>query len=184
MGLRRANIGCGSIQPDGWDNYDLRSCEHIAPLVWDIKEPASDLAAMYDYAVCSFMLQELSFHELPGALGNIAAILKPAGVLRVMVPDVLAAFSAYLTGDETWFPQDERSGRIDGKFCSYITWFGTVRSVFTEGYLTSLLAGTGFVNIHPVGFRRTYYQDLEPGLVELDDREREALIFEAARGLS
>lgn len=175
--MKRANIGCGSIQPDGWDNYDVRSAD--PPLVWDIREPAPDLAGRYDYAVCSFMLQELDFHELPDAIVNIAGVLKPGGGLRVLVPDVLRAVTVYMQGDEGWFPQDERTGGLDAKFCTYVTWFGTVRSVFTQTYLWNLLEGNGFRQARQVDVGRSWFTD--DGIAELDSRPKEALIFEARK---
>jgi predicted SAM-dependent methyltransferase len=168
--VSRLNIGCGSVRPDDWDNLDLDD--------WDIRQPRGG-ANQYDYAVCSFMLQELDFHELPGALRNLRAVLKPGGVLRVLVPNIEAAIFAFRARDEEWFPQDDRTGGLDAKFCTYVTWYGTCRSVFTRRYLEQLLVGAHFDAWAEVGFGQSQLSDRT--VVALDSRPKEALIFEARK---
>lgn len=185
--MMRANVGCGTQMPDGWDNFDIMGAEAY---FWDVRCPMDSwnlnqndgkhpVTNRYDYVVSSFALQELDFHELPKALDNLYAILKPGGALRILVPNVMLPFKALLEHNEKWFPQDERSGGLDGKFCSYVTWFGTVRSVFTAGYLTELFCKGQWSRIGPsvYGDTRTAY----PGIVELDSRPKEALVFEALK---
>jgi predicted SAM-dependent methyltransferase len=170
--MNRVNIGCGSIRPEGWTNVDVE--------LWDVRQPPPDAYRdAFSSAVCSFAIQELDFHELPVALQNIKAVLKPWGVLRVLVPDIAKARRAYHRGDRAWFPQDERTGSIDAAYCTYLTWFGTVKSVFTPIYLRELLDGAGFVGVHAMPYGWTDSDD--PTIVELDSRRKEALIFEARR---
>ena len=171
MVLTRANIGCGSIQPGDWYNLDM-GLLHDAQN-WDVRRPwlGPDL---FDYAVCSFMLQELNHHEIPGALENMMAILKPGGTLRILVPDVRNAIDAYQRADEAWFPQDDRTGGLEAKFCTMLTWYGTVRSVFSRGYLQDLCRPYG--SVHCCAFRETVSG--HPGIIDLDSRKKEALIVE------
>ena len=126
------------------------------------------------------MLQELDFHELPGALVNIRAILKPKGVLRVMVPDFERAIYAYGKHDESWFPQDERTGGLDEKYCTYLTWYGTVRSLFTPRYMENLLRTAGFSDVVMCQQERSKFAP-ETDITALDDRPKEAMIFEAIK---
>jgi predicted SAM-dependent methyltransferase len=179
--LRRANVGCGSIQPEGWDNYDSGQPWDVeGALYWDVNQRLSlgnFVVDYYDYAVCSFMLQELNHHEIPGALENMMAILKPGGTLRILVPNIVNAIYAYQHKEEGWFPQDDRSGDLDGKFCTYICWFGTVRSVFTREYLYALADPFGDVFGMPYG--ETFTGDST--ITELDSRPKEALIVEVQK---
>jgi hypothetical protein len=179
---KRANIGCGSIQPEGWMNFDdnLES----GAFLWDIRKPLTggDFREYFEFAVCSFMLQELDHHELPGALANIREVLQEGGVLRVMVPDALRAYAAYERGSVGWFPQSDETGDIDAKFCSYVTWYGTSKSIFTPQYLETMLRKAGFDMIRQAHFG---YSPLTPpdgfDYCCLDTRFRESLIFEAMR---
>jgi predicted SAM-dependent methyltransferase len=185
--LRRANIGCGSIQPGDWDNYDSGQPWDVeGALYWDVREPFAhaintqddgELLAVFDYAVCSFMLQELNHHEIPGALANMMAILKPGGTLRILVPHLMRAFRFFHDGKEEWFPQDERTGDLDAKFCCYLTWYGTVRSVFTPHYLLTLADQHGHTEW--VGYEET--RSPHASIVKLDSRPKEALIVEVTK---
>jgi predicted SAM-dependent methyltransferase len=185
VGLMRANIGA-QRPVEGWINFDIAPLDEADPAVvgtpyvaWDVRtECYRDFIDEFDYAVCSFMLQELDFHELPGALENIRAILKPGGWLRVLVPDIVRAFNRYRQREETWFPQDERTGGLDEKFCTYVTWFGTSKSVFTHWYMSNLLRGAGFeARSASIGYTSCTYR----GITELDSRPKEALVMEGCK---
>src|SRR6476619_454039 len=171
----RFNVGCGDDRPGDWDNYDITE---DAPLYWDIREPLETLDR-YDYGVMSFMLQELDFHELPDALANVRAALKTGGVVRILVPDIRKAFAAWICEDEEWFPQDDRTGGIDAKFCTYLTWYGTSKSVFTPAYLQAILARPGLTEPPECNYGRSNTPC--SGMVGLDSRPREAMVFEATR---
>lgn len=170
MELTRANIGCGSVKPDGWWNVDTKQ--------WDIRlEPRPAHHDRYESAVMNHVLNHLDHHELPPALSNVGMILLPGGTLRVMVPDFLAAVDAYQQSDERWFPQDERTGKIDAKLCTYITWFGTQKSVFTARYLQALLIQAGYRDVTTCRFKQTCSNDRH--ITDLDDREHESIFMEA-----
>jgi hypothetical protein len=175
---RRANIGCGSIQPADWFNFDVEI--GTGAMWWDVRKPLTGASfnGYFEYAVCSFMLQELDHHEIPGGLENIAATIKKGGVLRILVADIMKAVSAYQAHDEEWFPQDSRTGGLEAKFCTYLTWYGTARSVFTVNYLCSMMLKTGlFSAIKGCPFGETAFcSDLE--ITSLDARLPEALIVE------
>jgi predicted SAM-dependent methyltransferase len=180
----RLNIGCGSIRPEGWlnvdrEDWDVRYRAYVCDLGLGphVRPNCATASELADYAVCSFMLQELNHHEIPGAVENMMAILKPGGTLRVLVPNVMRAFHYYNTDQEAWFPQDERTGGLAAKFCTYITWFGTVRSVFNPPYLRAMLEPHG--HVWQATFRETRTQ--HEGIVELDSRENEAMIMEVTK---
>jgi predicted SAM-dependent methyltransferase len=169
VGLTRANVGCGSIRPQKWANID--------PHNWDIRMPARAAhCRLYRSAVMNHVLDHLDHHELVPALANVRDILQPGGVLRVMVPDLMEAFYAYQQHQEEWFPQDERTGDLDAKFCTYITWFGTQKSVFTRPYLQRVLEAAGFRDVKACRFQQTWSDDER--ITELDDRQFESIFME------
>jgi predicted SAM-dependent methyltransferase len=178
----RANIGCGSIQPQGWWNFDVDS-ESVGGFHWDVRKPISGahFDDFFDYAVSSFSLNELTHHELPVALRNIRQILKPGGVLRILVPNLLSAIDAWEDGDEDWFPQDDRTGGLAAKFCTFVTWFGTVRSVFTPTYLIEIVREAFESEAYECVFGVSALTAPDSGITDLDSREKEALIMEVMK---
>ena len=167
--MRRANLGCGIIRPDSWDNYDIDE--------WDVRDPFPMHLGVYDYAVANHLLGALDYDELPVALVNIRDVLKPGGVLRVIVSDITGGFHAYNRNDMDWFPYDHRMDDIDVRFCTWLTWFGTHRSVFTVNYLESLLDEAGYSDTFIVSYKVSH--SALAGICDLDDRETESMFVEA-----
>jgi predicted SAM-dependent methyltransferase len=168
--VKRANLGAGSIRPDGWDNYDLGN--------WDLRQRLP-LKEVYDYAVANHVLSALDHHELPVALRNIRHTLRPGGVLRVMDMDVAAGVEAWQQHNETWFPQDERIVGVDARFCTWATWFGTHKSIFTHEYLETLLDEAGFSYTYITEYKESPTKT--DGITDLDDRQVESLFMEAVK---
>jgi hypothetical protein len=145
---------------------------------WDVRYPCpSAVPRTYDYVVANHLLSQLDHHDVKKALVNIRSVIKPGGTLRVMDIAVEPGLTALLDEDEDWFPQDDRTGGLDAKFCTWLTWFGTRKSVFTAFYMRELLEEAGFSEVRAVRFRQTWTP--APDVVDLDDREHESLFFEA-----
>lgn len=190
--MERMNLGCGVIQPEGWINVDVDTdhfnTEDENHAYLDVRSTNFSTVARrenwlgnIDYIVANHVLSDIGHHELVLAMANIRALLRTGGVLRILVPDILRAVEALMTEDEDWFPQDERTGGIDAKFCTFVPWFGEAKSVFTYGYLLELLRLAGFSDVSlPCECGETQF-GLKPGITDLDDRCREALIVEALR---
>lgn len=174
--MKRANIGAERYV-NGWDNFDIVGGAGMHH--WDIRKPWDVENPGYDYAVCNHVLNHLDHHELLPALTNMRNILRPYGTLRIMVPNLLGAIAARTAGDRSWFPQDERIRTLDAALCTYITWFGTQKSVFTPGYLVDLIWEAGFSSVSQVDFEVTASNHM--GIMDLDDRENESLFMEAVR---
>lgn len=187
------NFGCGSVQPDGWVHVDKELSgpvhawrkEHAGAPVdgrWelDIREGLpSGWGDSFDYIVANHSLSDLTFHELPDALKELHRVLKPGGVLRVLVPDFEGAIKAYYLRDREWFPQGPDLEEVDERFCTFVTWFGTVGSVFTGQYLYDLLHEAGFVWTWDIG--RGFTLTEFPEIVDLDGDRTTAMIWEARK---
>lgn len=168
------NAGCGSVQPSGWVNVDRQ----------DFGQPhAADFALGTEWGdgtfkgiVCNHSIQESTYDETPKALRELRRILAADGLIRILVPDVTAAVSAYQNGDIGWFPVNDNEPTLDDKFCVYLNWFGTARSLYTNERLIDVLERAGYTHITP----RQLGESEDPKLASLDDRGPEhPLIYEA-----
>jgi SAM-dependent methyltransferase len=205
-GMNRANIGCGPIRPFGWDNFDVE-VDHPAATCnvryWDVTEPLitadyrlwddygnyypdgrgrvtrveGPVRHRYDYAVANHLLNHLAPGDVMRALSNIRETLKPGGTLRVMVPDLIRAISAYMRDEPDWFPLGDVVEGLDARFCTYITWHGTQRSVFTAALLAQQLETAGFSDVWRSPIGETFSH--RPEITSLDDRGGESIIMEA-----
>lgn len=185
--MKRMNLGCGSVQPEGWINVDGSLETRPVCMYLNVLNPNfDDLAASVggvdlDYIVCNHMLSDLDWHQLPVALRNIASMLKPGGLLRILVPDALAMFEAYARGDARWFPQSDATPGLEQKFCTMVTWYGSVKSVFTPGYVYELLSDAGFAQSVEVIVGETLLGSPYPGITDLDGDRTTCLVFEGLK---
>ena len=176
----RVNFGCGSVQPDGWvnvDNVDYGQA-HVADVLGGLPFETGTV----DYIVANHSLSDLDHRQLGRALSELHRILVAGGVLRILVPDLLAAFDAYQRNDRAWFPLGDDLPLIDERLCTFVGWFGTAKSQWTYGYAWRLLHDAGFISTEKaIAHLPT---SLSPGgseIATLDDREVQALIVEARK---
>jgi predicted SAM-dependent methyltransferase len=175
----RLNWGCGPRGVPGWFNSDIRPGEAVDH-VGDIRDGLPLAAASVEYAVTMHGLQDLSVRDLTPALGELHRVLKPGGLLRVSVPDLDRAIRAYLDGDRGYFYiRDEEASSLGGKLSYQMTWYGSVRSLFTFDFLEELLLKAGFREVHRCAFGQTRSPD--PAITALDNRPRESLFVEAVK---
>ena len=175
----RLNWGCGDHTRPGWINSDIKEGPGI-DLVGDIRRGLPLASESVDYAVSVHALPELSYPELVPALEELLRVLKPQGVLRLVLPDLDKAVRAYAAGDEDYFALVAGDATTPGgRFVTQILWYGYSRSLFTADFTAELLAKAGFTEIavcepHQTGSRF-------PDIVELDNREGESFYVEATR---
>lgn len=172
----RINVGCGPVQPEGWENVDVLDWgqPHVADM---LHLPFPDGVA--DYCVTNHALQMLPWPDLVPALGELRRVTRPGGWLRALVPDLMGACEAYVNGDAAWFPiADSIEDTIDGKLCVYVTQAGATRSVFTSRWLLDLCRRAGW-DRPVVGWVDHTSTGAGPGICELDSRGAESIVVEA-----
>lgn len=177
-GIRRLNWGCGSPQP-GWLNSDVRPLAGI-DLVCDIRDGLPLAGASIDYAVSVHALQEIPLPDVVPVLRELRRVLRPGGVLRLVLPDLEKGIRAYLEGDRDYFlVPDEDAASLGGKLVVHLLWYGYSRTLFTEDFVEELLRKAKFAKVR----RCTCGETASPfaGIVELDSRARESLFVEATR---
>jgi predicted SAM-dependent methyltransferase len=179
VAVRRLNWGCGTYPEPGWLNSDQKDGPGI-DLSCDIREglPLPDDAI--DYAVTIHALPEVPFSDLVPTLRELHRVLRPGGVLRVSVPDLVRGVQAYLDGDRDYFlVPDDHAESLGGKLVTQLVWYGWTRSLFTADFLRELLMKAGFSEVRRCRFGET--ASPFPEIVSLDNRERESLFVEAVK---
>jgi SAM-dependent methyltransferase len=178
-GVARLHWGCGKHPAPGWVNSDRKERPGI-DVCCDIRDglPAAD--ETFDYAFSAHALQELPYPDLVPVLRELRRVLKPDGVLRLVLPDVDRGIDAYRRGERDYFLiPDEDVGSLGGKFVVHMLWYGYSRTLFTKDFAEELLRKAEFRAVHHCSYRVTHSP--YPEIVELDDREQESLFIEAVR---
>ena len=177
---RRLHWGCGSSAVAGWINSDRRAARGV-DVVCDIVHDALPLDTdSLDYAVSVHALQEVPLESLVAVLGELRRVLKPGGVLRLVLPDLDEGIRAYLRADRNYFlVPDEDYRSLGGKFIAHLLWYGHSRVLFTFDFVEELLQKAGFASVNRCKYRETYSS--HPGIVDLDNREAESLYVEAVK---
>src|SRR5688572_27314310 len=98
----RLNWGCGAEGVEGWLNSDIKEGPGI-DFACSIFEglPLDD--ASVDYIVSIHALPEIKLDQQVPALRELLRVLKPGGVLRLALPDLLKGVAAYQRGDRDYF---------------------------------------------------------------------------------
>lgn len=179
QGIRRLNWGCGAVGEPGWINSDQKDGPGV-DISCDIRQGLPLESDSIDYAVSIHALPELPFPDLVPVLSELRRVLKPDGVLRLSLPDLLKGVEAYGRGDRSYFLiPDEDARTLGGKLVVQLTWYGYSRSLFVPDFVEELMARAGYRDVTHVAYRVTasHFQEI----VELDNREAESLFMEGSK---
>jgi len=166
------NFGCGSIQPSDWTNIDIDP---------EYKTEHKNLHLIPDNS-CDILVSHaticgISYNEIKPTLLEFKRVLKPSGIVRISLPDILSGFDAYKNNNINFFPNSEDS--LDRRFSAWLTWYSTSKSLLTYKALEYKLHDSGFKNITKVKYKETTL--LNPKVYELDTREHEFYFMEAIK---
>lgn len=167
--LRKLNMGCGPVQPAGWVNMDT---DPQWKAEWRFGPNPGE---QYDVIVANHVLQMVPHQDVVETLWEWHRFMARGACLRLLVPDVVGAFSAYHQDVERWFPCDGKT--IDEKLCAYLAQAGTTRSFYTLNRLVQVVTEAGFIGWEVCAEGETSCRHEE--IVELDSRGGESLIIEA-----
>jgi len=97
--MNKLNIGCGTTFHPSWVNIDF---EPSSPLVqqYDIRKGLPYADNVFDVGYCSHVLEHLKRVEADKVLKEIYRVLKPGGIVRLVVPDLEKITRAYLSALE------------------------------------------------------------------------------------
>ncbi len=177
--VRRLNWGCDRHTRPGWINSDLKEGPGI-DLSCDIRQGLPLDTDSIDYAVSIHALPEVPYAEIIPVLQELRRVLKPGGVLRLALPDVLKGVRAYERGDRDYFlVPDEDAKSLGAKLVTQLMWYGYIRTLFTSDFIEEWLLKAGFVRVEHCAYRETRSEHAE--IVDLDNREAESLFVEAVK---
>jgi SAM-dependent methyltransferase len=93
--VRLLNVGCGSAFHPAWVNIDIVSS---SPLVraHDIRKGLPYPDASFDACYSSHVIEHLTRDEVGKLSAELLRVLKPCGVVRIVVPDLEAIVKTYL----------------------------------------------------------------------------------------
>jgi Methyltransferase domain len=177
--VRRLNWGCGSHVHPGWINTDIKEAPEI-DLVADIRKglPLDDDSI--EYAVSVHALPELAYADVVPALRELNRVLKPGGVLRLVLPDLQKAIDAYVKRDHRYFHLvEDDAATLGGRLITQILWYGYSRTLFTADFSAELMVKAGYIDVSSCQPHRTASRFAE--IVQLDNREEESLYIEGVK---
>ena len=175
-GLRRLNWGCGGHTLPGWINSDQKEGDGI-DLTCDISQGLPLETDSIDYAVSVHALPEVPLDRIVPVLAELRRVIKPGGILRLVLPDLIKGVRAYERGDRDYFlVPDEDAQSLGAKLVTQLIWYGYSRTVFTADFVEEMLRKAGFSRVEHCAYRQTSGPHGE--IVELDNRENESLYVE------
>ncbi len=145
------HLGCGGKYVEGWINVDINPLRRID--LWaDIVGPLPFERDEVDVVASFHVLEHLDPREAAFMLRECQRILKRGGILRIGVPSLEAAVSAYST--DNWDAYGDmalafRSG--GGRFNIAVLYYGQHKQAFDLEYLAELCRAAGFRHIQRVG---------------------------------
>lgn len=170
--MHKLNFGSGHELKDGWYNVDTQ----------DFGQPyvgSSELFTdnYFDVIVAHCSLQMVEYHLIISVLKDLHRVLKPNGVLRISLPDIVKGFGYYIKGDISFFPNGEDD--LDIRFSSWLTWYSSSKTLLTRPALILKLKEAGFSQCALTQYKQSILSTNE--ITELDTRNHECYFIESLK---
>jgi predicted SAM-dependent methyltransferase len=178
----KINVGHGPFRHEGWLNIDCRLSVKKTDIVCDLRRRWPLPAASAKYIFSEHVFEHFAYpDEIGHVLKECYRILRPGGVLRVIVPDAERYLHAYANDDEDFVRQ------IGGESVSKISLVNTMmrengfhRYAYDYQELEEVIKRAGFNSVSRSSLRASRHPELN---LDLDDGQRDlvSLYVEAVK---
>jgi SAM-dependent methyltransferase len=145
------HLGCGPKYLPGFLNIDANPRRKV-DLWLDVRCGLPFKSGSVDSIYTTHMLEHLYSDELERLLKECRRVLRPAGGMRIIVPNLTSAIRAFQSNSPEWFgsyPQNFTS--LGGRFSNFIFCAGQHRTAFDFTYFDEILRGAGFARVTASG---------------------------------
>lgn len=102
------NLGSGSKRHEGFINVDFfTSKRNGVDYGADLRYPLLIDSNAVDGIFCEHTMEHLTYSQVDQLMGECYRILKPGGILRIIVPDVSKFVENYAQNNQAWFDKWE-----------------------------------------------------------------------------
>jgi predicted SAM-dependent methyltransferase len=156
----RLNFGCGDANISGWIGIDRYFGKNVE-IVLDLRRQLPLPNSCADFCYSEHFLEHLTPEEGQVHLSEVYRILKPGGIYRVVVPDVIEFVRRYLSGDIAFFrlafPWADRPMQA---IYAVANWNGEHRNILDLSELRTMGKIAGFSEIERSEAQRSAFPDL------------------------
>lgn len=177
--MKILNFGCGyqiNKKYINCDKLDYGQEDKIDILNNFSYEDSEFNGIIVNHTMSMFSWQEIEEIVLP----NFYRVLRPGGIIRIMDSDPIVAFKNYIDKNtESLIIPNSIEKSLDGKFCKYLNWYSTRKSLCTPEFMRELLERVGFGQTNITSFKTSSFN--KRYMLELDNRPKESYYVEARK---
>jgi predicted SAM-dependent methyltransferase len=162
---RHLHLGCGPKYLPAFVNIDGNLFNKI-DLWLDVRNGLPFRANSADSVYSTHMFEHFFPDELKRLLSECFRVLKNGGGVRLIVPSLESAITAYTQQRIDWFDDSfpRHFDSLGGRFSNFVFCEGQHRTAFDFGYLNEVLREVGFREVEKSaeGVSRLYGADVPP----------------------
>ncbi len=162
---RHLHLGCGTKYLPGFVNLDANLFNKV-DLWLDVRNGLPFASNTVDSIYSTHMLEHFYSDELQLLLRDCQRVLKPGGGIRLIVPNLASAISAYGQKNINWFEASfpRHFDSLGGRFSNFVFCDGQHRTAFDFTYMDEVLRQAGFREVEESaeGKSRLYGSQVPP----------------------
>ena len=159
------HLGCGTKYLPGFLNIDANLFNRI-DLWLDVRNGLPFRSSTVDSIYATHMFEHFYPDELNRLVRECVRVLKPGGGIRLIVPNLASAITAYSQKQSRWFDDSfpRHFDSLGGRFSNFIFCDGQHRTAFDFSYLDEVLRQSGFREVEnsAEGKSRLYGSNVPP----------------------
>ncbi len=164
------HLGCGTKYLDGFVNIDANP-RHKVDLWLDVRCGLPYTSNSVDSIYSTHVIEHFYPDELIRLLRECYRVLKNEGGLRLVVPSLKNAITAYQQGRRDWFEDSfpRHFDSLGGRFSNFVFCDGQHRTAFDFDYMNEMLRKAGFGHVEESAEGKSRLYDGSPPAYEPGD---------------